>query len=374
MSRKEQAFITIYKEEVWRSNTVTDPQPLYVDAETLGLNKEIKSQDNMTRSGRAYLPDSQVSGPVKPGGDLTYQPRVNDLAKVLYSHFHYGTNFGGSQTPGTVQYVPAKNSPTYADIPPGEGGYGSAQGGVYSVSFLKKYFDTTDNDGTNTIIFRRGICDDLEFRCTAGNDLVVRASYRFRDYVEGSAVSQTPVGAYLSDEPWLWHQGTLESNGVSIGLESLSVRSSNNLVEKNRVGRENPEEFTFGDITVEGDFTLDFPTDGLETIGSMLDLKNFSLVGTFLSGTNLLAFEMPHCVRMPYDIFIEDRVTSTIPFKAFEHNDEAPIKITLTGNLQYVDWFLDALNGTRHLPDFTIYDAGTTSRTLSEYTFFDRDA
>jgi len=374
MSRKESAFISLYQDVSWSSDSVINPDTLWVDSESLALNKEIKSLDNLTRGGRIPLISSQVSGAVKPAGDINYQPRPIDLNKILYSHFQCGTQLGTDTTPGTNIYVPSKNNPIYSDEPPCNGGYGEGTGGVYSVSILKKYFDT---NGTNSTYFKHGICDTLEFNVESRSDLKVKASYKFRDYVSGTQIAGVPdsalVGSYSSDTPWEGFHGTLLIDNQSIPLETFSTRTSNNLIERSSVARQNPEDFTFGDFTAEGNFSMNFPTDGLSYIGSMIDVKEFGLSGTFLNGANLLIFDMPHCVRMPFDVNLDKRVTMGIPYKAFEKDGTSPITVLVAGNSNSNDFFLDAINGTRNLPDLIQYDAGNGTRNLGEYLQLDRD-
>jgi len=374
MSRKEDAFVSLYQDVSWSSDTVSSPDALWLDSETLALNKEIKSLDNLTREGRTPLISSQVSGAVKPSGDISYQPRPIDLNKILYSHFQCGTNFGGNISPGTTQYVPSKSNPTYDEIPPFDGGYGEGTGGVYSVSILKKYFNS---NGTNSTYFKHGVCDSLEFNVESRSDLRVKASYKFRDYVSGTQIAGVPdsslVGSYSTDTPWEGFHGTLLFDDQSIGLESLLINTSNNFIEKSVVGRQNPENFTFGDFTAEGNFSMDFPRDGLAYVGSMIELKQFAISGTFLNGTNSLIFDMPHCLKMPFDVNLAKKVMMGIPFKAMEEDGTSPITIALTGNFVSIDYLLDAYNGVRNLPDFIQYDGGSGARTLSEYTQLDRD-
>jgi len=374
MSKKDQGFISIYEDNSWISNGVNSPSALYVDSESLSLNKEIKSLDNLVSGGRAPLIESQISGAVKPAGNVTFQPRVDDVGKVFYSHFQCGTI-----KDGTSIFVPSKNNPKYTSDLPSTGTYGAAAGGVYSVSFLKKYFNTSDNGGTNSTYYKHGICDDLEMNMSINKDFVVNASYKFRDYEYGTAIAANPgtlsdVGSYSPYAPWEWFQGTIAFENTSIGLETLSVKCSNNLVEKSRLGRLNPEQFTFRDHTVEGQFSMDFPTDGLLSVGSMLDLNKFSLSGTLVNGTNKLLIDMPHCIRMPFDVNIKKTVNINTPFKAMQYDGTSPITVTLLGDISpTAPTVLDAWNGARSIGEFTIYDAGSVARTLSEYTMFDRD-
>ena len=373
MSKKEQGFISIYEDNSWISDNVNSPSALYVDAESLSLNKEIKSLDNLIRSGRAPLIESQISGAVKPSGEIKFQPRIDDIGKVLYSHFQCGTI-----KEGTSVFVPSKNNPEYTAKEPSTGTYGAEAGGVYSVSFLKKYFNTTDNGGTNSTYYKHGICDNLEMDMSINKDFVVNASYKFRDYEYGTAISDNPggtdVGTYSPYTPWEWFQGTINFENTSIGLETLAVKCSNNLVEKTRLGRFNPEQFTFRDHTVEGKFSMDFPTDGLLSVGSMLNLNEFSLSGTLVNGTNKLFIDMPHCMRMPFDVNMRKTVNINTPFKAMQYDGTAPITVTLVGDVSpTAPTIWDAYNGARSIGEFTIYDAGGGARTLGEYTIYDRD-
>lgn len=389
MSQKHEAHITVWEDYSWRGTAQTNPHALYVDSESFSVGKEIKDLQNLSRDGRVSKLESQVGNAIKPNGKFTFQPRDDDLANILFSHYQMGTRTGSG--PYTYTLVPSKGNPTYTNNSiRGEGLYGEGTGDVYSSSFMKKYFDTNENGGTNSIFFRHGICDKLSYNITSSEDLKVSCDYKFRDVVVGTAYSLNPgdvgEGSYSTQSAWEWFEGTVLVGGDSLSLKSIEWEGNNNLTEKSVMSRRDPDWFAFGDYTTEGNFNLDFPKDGMLQIGSMIGTKVFSIVGTlFKTGTEFLAFDMPYCTRRPFDVAIDGkRVESNIPFKAFEKDGTSPVTITLISNTSVVtppDLFWDAgttfQDASRTLGDYGIVDGGTSftnvSRTLSDYTFADRD-
>lgn len=389
MSRKHEAHITTFQDSSWRGAGFSNPHPLYVDSESLSITKDIKNLQNLTRDGRVSHVESQVGGPEKPAGNLTFQPRSDDVGAILFSHFQMGTRTGTG--PYTYTYVPSKGNPTYGNnsLRP-EGGYGESTGDVYSVSFLKKYFDTSENNGTNSLFFEHGICDSMEFNISSGEDFILGCDYRFRDVVVGTAWAGNPGdstnGTYSTEKPWQWFEGTILVGGESLELDSIVWTGRNTLTEKSIMGRRDPDWFAFGDYITEGEFTMDFPKDGLLHVGSMIGTKPFAIVGTlFKSGTESLSFNMPNCVRRPFEVLVDgDSVDSAIPFLALEKDGTSPITVTLITMAEIEtpsDLFWDAGTSptslTRTLGDYILVDGGTSptslTRTLGDYTLADRD-
>ena len=388
MSRGYESHISVWEDYSWRGTAHTNPLPLHVDSESFQIGKEIKNLANLTRDGRVSKVESQVGGPVKPFGNLTYQPRAEDAAALLFSHFQMGTISGTG--PYTYTFVPSKGNPTYTNNSiRGTGAYGSTAKDVYSVSFLKKYFDTSQNGGTNSQFFEHGICDNLTFDIPNSDDFQLSADYKFRDVITGTAISGNPgdtgYGTYATGPAWQWFEGTVLVEGQTFDLETIKWTGKNNLVEKNIMGRRDPDWFAFGDYMTDGQFTMDFPKDGFLQIGSMLGTKSFSIVGTlFKSATEFLAFSLPHCIRKPFDVVIQNEIDVEIPFSAYEKDGTSPVTVTLVTNgtvLVPGDLFWDAgtsfTNSNRTLGDYALVDGGTSftnaNRTLIDYTLADRD-
>lgn len=383
MSRKYEGFIAAFEDFSWRGDSFDEYFPLWIDNESFDTGKEIINNNNMGRAGRSSNVDSQVSGAVKPTGKFTYQPRNKDMLGVLYSHFQMGTQLTENKSPGTYVLVPARTPPTFTtnDVRI-EGDYSTVAGDTYSMSFLKKYFDTTENGGTNSIFFQHGLCDKLTVNMSKGEDITFDCDYKFRDIIVGTTIPDNPpsasVGTYDTAPPMQWFHGTVLIGGQSLDLDSLKFTGNNNLVESIAVGRRDPEHFNFRDYDLSGEFTYDFPKDGMLQIGSMFDIKSFAVVGTVLQGTVMLAFSMPKCVRQPFNVDMNSMgVDATIPFKALEDGGVAPISVKVIADgtsVAFDDLIWDAWNGARTFGDFAIKDAGDGARTLSEYTYYDRNA
>jgi len=221
MPKSFESHIAVYEDIRWRGASLGKSYPLYVDSESFDTGKQITNNNNLIRDGRVNKIDSQVSGPIKPEGGVVFQPRSDDINPVLYSHFQYLVEAGTG--PYTYTYVPSKFPVIFSNSGAStEGTYGANPKAAYSVSFLKKYLDTTEYGGTNAILFQHGICDSLTFNLSSGGDFSLDCNYKFRDLTDGTAISSNPTGtAYSQRAPFEWYHGTVTVNGVDFGLESI---------------------------------------------------------------------------------------------------------------------------------------------------------
>ena len=378
MARNFESYISVFEDVDWRGTNTGSSFSLYVDSESFDSGKQIINNNNLTRSGRGNMIESQISGPIKPEGNITFTPRSDDIIQILYSHFQVVDKTGSG--PYVYTYVPSKFPFAFDNNAIStEGTYGVSTQGVYSVSFLKRFFDTTEYNGTNAIFYQHGICDSLAINIEGGEDVKFECAYKFRDLVDGTAIPSEPpsatVGSFSEESPYEWYHGTVTIGGVSLALESIRLNSKNNLEEKSHLGRLSPDAFKFKEYEAEGEFTLELPPDGMEQIGSMFALKEFAIAGTlYKDANNIITFTLPHCLRTPFDVNIEPTIVASIPFKAFGSSTDAPLTIGVTAGTEFVlaGDLLDALNGARTLSEFGMKEAANGARTLSEYTMLDR--
>jgi len=334
MSQKHEAHISVWEDVDWRGTVHQSPFALYVDSESLSVNKNIRDLANLAKDGRVSKVESQVGANLAPAGNVTFEPRTKDSTDILFSHFQTGTSLEGAST-GTYKFFPSKKHPTYNNAAArNEGTYGGTAGDVYSVSFLKKYFDTTENGGTNSIYFEHGICDTLGFDITAGAVFKMSCDFKFRDVIVGTAISGNPpsadYGSYSCKAGWDWFEGTVLVGGEALNLDSIKWECKNNLTPKFITGRQDADWFAFGDHVTEGAFNLGFPKDGMLQVGSMLGTKSFSITGTLSKSSNdVFVFDMPNCIRKPFDVSLNSqRVDASIPFIALEKDGTSPITLT----------------------------------------------
>jgi hypothetical protein len=250
----------------------------------------------------------------------------------------------------------------------------------YTVTAIKKLFDTGSYGGTNAFVFRGGIVDKLSFQLTTDSDAKLKPHLYFRGYDLGSAIPNNPndgtVGSYSSYPSFQYWTGTVKMDGASYEVSSLSLESSHQTQEYSRVGRQAPENYQLSGYSLKGAFSFDLPQDALKQVGSMFVGSSFSLIATlFNSASDQVVIEMPYCVRAPFDYnFSGGNVSQTgaIPFRAFENNGTYPIKITVDTGYQVsqISLFGDAALGARSIPSGSWYDASATARTLSAFTYY----
>jgi hypothetical protein len=379
--QRYEGFIGIFHDADWDGTSHSNPQLLYADSENLTAGKDIKQKPFQVSNGRVKGTGALVSGPIKPEGDLTYQFRSDDCVRVLMSHFQMGveSSTGSSDGTGPFQYgfYPTRKTPSYtANTGYGEGSYGEQPGYVYSVSVLKKLTDTSSYGGTNSYFFKHGICDKLRVSLSAGRDSKLNPSFKFRDLDYGTAVARGLVGSYSQAKAFGGWTATALVGGQSLEIEGLDFVSDNGVEEKSRLGRMNPDSFTFGEYSLKGAIKLDLPKDAMKFVGSMFTLQPFSILATLYQGTsNQLVLDIPHCKYLPFDFKLAESVEGVIPFQAYSVNGQYPIRVTVNTDFLFegFDLLMDATFGTRTVADHEDMDAGTEARTLSEYEILDRD-
>jgi hypothetical protein len=327
----------------WGSTAFTVGNYLNADSESLQIGKEFIERPEKITYGRALKASSRISSLQKPGGAVTYQPRSDDVIPVLMAHYqmYTGTWVGGAAatTLGSVLYtfVPAKNEPDWVGSTWGTGTYGAASGDMFTVGVIKKFFNTTDNGGTNAMWYKSGIVDQLQFTLTAGQDAKFTPTFKFYTVDAGTALpasrdpNNSTFGSYSTKQSFISWNGTLAFAGGALDITSITINSQNNSEDRQVVGKLNPTKYPFGRFLVSGSIDLDLPKDGLKYVGSMLANGSFTLTGSlYNSALDNIVFNIPNCKYNPFDINFsngQSETTFSIPFTAYESEDggTAPI-------------------------------------------------
>lgn len=377
MAKGHAGFISIYENGSWGGGTLRDPQLLTVESDNIRFGKDIKERPSQLYGGRSIPSSLFVDGPEKPQGELTIELKAEDAVKLLMAHFQNGDV---DTTYPIYEFIPLNSNLKYtqSDWFSPDGPYGS--GVVYSVSVLRKYFNTSSDGGTNSVLFSNGIVDELSFSIGAEETASMTASLKFRDMIVGTAIASNPgtaVGTYSPERKFHYWGGTLLVDGVAFEADYLSLQLKNNLEERSHIGKKNPEMWTLGRHEVTGEIGLDLPKDGIKQIGSMLALKPFSIDFTLANGTNSsVRFIMNNCVRKAFDTTNSNDSTHRlmIPFQAFESSYPS-IGIFVTTDYEFgaLEQIWDAWPDTRSLSDFEILDAEYGTRVLADYEIADRD-
>lgn len=394
MAKGWDSHLTIWENNGWFKTVISNPYNPIINSEGLKRSRSVSERNSMVRPTRAMFSDSLVFEESKPEGFIEVTPRMENLSPILMSHFQMTTQVDtGSSFIDT--FVPSKTNPTFTDNNIyGNGGYGSPPGDVFSIDIWKKHRDYTyDNgliDGFDTLHFKRGICNTLSFSMKAGEDFSVKADYKFKDFEileTGSNPGDAGYSDYSSGSITDWSHGTwtltapVYTGGVfdvfEQELTSFDVSCSNNLTEKKNVGAGTRQTFSFGDYTVKGKIGFEFTDESYQRFG---DDVFVSIIGTiFHSTTEYMVIELPHCTFKPFDTSLvkpSSFIEASIPFEAYEFEGAAPITVTVHVGEQAIDTGIklyDAGSTTRTLSEYDFADAGSTTRTLSQYDFADRD-
>lgn len=324
----------------WGSSVFTAGNYLFVDSESLQVNKEFIERPEKITYGRSLKASSRISGVQKPGGALTFQPRSDDTIPILMAHYqkYIGSSSGGTAT-GSVVYTfhPSKGEPNWTGSAFGTGAYTAADGDMFTVSVYKKFFNTTSNGGTNAMAFTSGIVDQLQFHLTAGQDAKMTANMKFYGVDAGTAIPATRdpnnavLGSYSTKSSFISWNGTLLFDGGSLDITSIAINSQNNTADRPVLGKKNPSKYPFGRVLVSGSLDLDLPKSGLQYIGSMLNNGTFTITGSMYNGAfDYMTFNMANCRYNPFEINFsngQSETTFSIPFVAYEseNGSTAPI-------------------------------------------------
>ena len=317
---------------------------VFADSETMKLGKEVVERTNKIVYGRPNKSSVRVMGKQAPSGDVEWQFRSDDLPPVLLSHFqkYIGSALGGTGTlTGEVLYtfVPEKGVPTYGGSAFGTGTYIQAAGNVFTVSVLKKFFDTAQNSGTNGLWFKSCIADEVEFSCSANDDAKIKAMFKAGTVDQGTKIAaslnpNSSIGSYSTNSAFNGWSVNLTWAGGTLDVNKMSIMSKNAMSERLVLGTQNPADYRYGRYNCSGVFDVDLPYDGLKYIGSMIGGSSFTVVGTFYNSTSdYVAFSMPNCFLKDFSPDLkagDSTITYGIPFEAYESTDGATAPLTIT--------------------------------------------
>ncbi len=374
-----EGWISVFEDDNVDGSTFSNPQVWHVDKETLTFGKSIERNARLLSQSRSPRVEELLYKEAKPEGEVVYQFRASDILKPLYCHFQLATlisttlpyRYGFYTRTNPLDW---ENRGTYPT-----GTYGAAYGRPYTISVLKKTFDTSDYGGTNSYFFQHGIVNKLTFDCQSGDDAKLAVSFKFRDLDKGTPVSANPnsssTGSYSTDSCFYSHSATVTLDGFAFDISGFQVESNQGVQEYSRVGRQAPENYQFSNYSARGAFTLDLPSTAQDHVEGMFNGNTFSFVATLFNGTSeRVILDMPYCRRLPFD-FQNPGNTSwkgRIPFEAFESTGIHPLKVTVDTSYQLspiLEVWGDASLGARGV-GYGTYDAGTASRTLLDYIIY----
>lgn len=345
MSKGFEGFIALVPEDKgWLgSPTAIRANFLFADSESLHINQDIKERPSKITYGRALKASNRVIGEQIPGGDVEFQFRSNDLPPLLLAHYqkYIGSAFGGAGTlVGSSQFtfVPEKGIPNFSGSSYGTGSYTSPKGDAYTVGVVKKFFDTSSNNGTNSQWYKSCLVDELMFTLAAGDDAKVKASFKAGAIDYGTAIGSasnpnSSFGSYSTNSSFEFWTATLAYAGGGLDVTKMAITSKNNMDAYRALGSRNPSKYRYGRYDISGSLDLDFPYDGLKYFGSMVGGSSFSVTATMYNGTSdWTTFNMPNCRLKPIEATFKggDQETAfSLPFVAYESEDGLTSPITV---------------------------------------------
>ncbi len=325
------------------SNTSARGNYVFADSESIRPNVDVKERTNKITYGRGVKASTRTIGKVVPGGDVEFQFRSDDLPFVFMAHYQkfVGTAFTGTGSFGSTSrftFVPEKAVPTFGGSSFGTGIYTASAGSVFTVSVLKKYFDTASNGGTNAQWFKSCIVDQIALKCQADDDAKITASFKSGTMDMGTPLStssnpNSALGSYSSKTVFNSWAVSLVWGGGTLPLNGFELTTMNALDPRVVLGNVNPIDYRYGQFKVEGKVDLDFPYDGLKYFGTLLGGSAFSVVGTLSNGTtDFMSFNLPNCRLKDFDaplVGAENTVVTSLPFVGYESEDGATAPITV---------------------------------------------
>ncbi len=311
-----------------------DPQPIYVEQESIGINKAINKLPPVVRAGRMNYVNDLADLGESPSGQLTYEFRASDLVKPLFAHFQNGDFLGSSFR--YVFYPTTKQVRNYTT-----GGYTV---GSYGLNPQKAYQLRVDKQLANGSFysFSGGIVDKLQFNLDADETAKVTCGFVFTDYSINDYYMDVPSGTfsgtYSTESAFSFEDVHVSVSGTNFPISSLSFTGDHGAQVIKTVGAKNPKRYLLGNYKVNGKIDFDLPEQALKLVGSMLSLSPFSVVGTLVQGTSKVSFNMPNCVRTPFDYSLKANMVNTgeIKFDAFASPTVPPLTITVDTDYDFV--------------------------------------
>jgi len=321
----KQRLVVYQSSNGWRGVGTTAPQHLLLESENLSYGVGYRTNENLISDTRMVGTDSIIHDDQKPEGDISFIPSPNSIDNVLRSHYQKAELTPSTKFGDTWQYTPEKGRLSWdGGVVYGTGGFSASAGDVFDVGVLRIY------DDDQVVAFNHGVCDELSFNVSANGVLKANAKYKF--LTAGTLGTTTPWADSDQDDypPYSSFVGTFLVNDVAVPIEKFSVTSKNNMIEKMILGQNTRDSFTMGDYTVEGDFSLDFPDDGLTYLTDALSKNQGKISGTFYQEEySHLTFDIPNIVYKPNDIKLNSIRNAVIGFEAFSNNGTSPITVRL---------------------------------------------
>ena len=310
---------------------------LFADSESISPNQEFKDRPEKITIGMAEKLNSRTKGPQKPGGDVTYQPRSNDLINMAMSHFqkYIGEDTADGDGTSTYTFVPCRLQPDWVGSTYGTGAYLASEGDMF-VNLVDINTSALVAGTNNTKRLTNAFADQLVFESAAGEDVKVTPTFKSRLFsLEAKDVSApASSGSYSALSPFEFFEGTLTVDGrTDLEITNFSMTSSRNSEDRPVLGNLNPTKYDFGRYVCEGVIQIDAPEETLWHLGSMILNETFAIAGTWFNSANdLITISIPNAKYQPFDVNIsagDAQLEYGLAWKAYESNDGSTSPITM---------------------------------------------
>lgn len=262
---------------------------LFVDSVGIGKNTVIKERDGKIIPMRLSPIQTANVEQQSPGGNLTFQPRSDDVLGIFMAFFQMATfqngltatAYGG--TGGTWVFTPVGKSLAWS---------GSAFGttAVFSVN-VDEYFGEGLTGTGDGVRFERGIVSKLTLTQEPANDLICEADMRFLQatdaFVMGTGMKSAPnaAGSYSSNGQFIDWNGTITAAGQTYAIERIKFEFDNAITERRKLGQKGFYQFPFGRAILSGEFDLELEDMGIfneGTAGGTVSCRWQTAAGDFL--------------------------------------------------------------------------------------------
>lgn len=326
-------------QEFWEGTNATGTYGagyiLHADSESLEIAQSFSEAQDKIGADRAGSPSDFTLKSRKPGGELTFQPRFDDMLPFLAAHFQAvgieaGTAFGTAATvfQGTFTFAPVASMPSWSGTTLGTvvNDTGTADS-VYCVGIVK-YWGSAIASGMR---FIRGIVDKIVIKQDYDADLLMTPTFKFgsSDPVFAGAGAMIGTGLTSGKSKPVDYLGTIEFNGTKQQIESFTFTGENAVKDKPAIGYREPVKYPFGKYKPLVECELEFDDD--VWVSSM---QSGSVYGTVtlrtVVGTEWMEIRMSSAVLLPEEVQISggnDMVKAPLKFRGYTSGTKSAVEI-----------------------------------------------
>jgi hypothetical protein len=281
---------------------------LYADSVNLDMGAQVAERDGKMMGVRELPQDVFSIDRYYPKGNITFQPRVDDVLMFLMAHFQNCVKAGG-----TYNFFRIPFSPDFSQLPSGTGTYWVGSSGTYGASGTNVYSINVDHfyapevatgTGANGARFTNGIVEKLTFTQKFGEDLGLEAEIKFLAgswYAYGTNFDpQSTFGSYSAYSRFVDYLGTITVNSESYDLVNWTAGFNNNSVDRGKIGKQGWQRYPFaGRYVADGSFDMEL----LRDLNILKEGSHTSItIDFFNSSTSRIYINQPNIVYRPFSI------------------------------------------------------------------------